>query len=113
MSRSRNFAYHLPLLYLAMLAIPLASAQSSSTAFDKNFDFSEHKRYAWGQNHIVTRQHPDTNEVMNLKIVKEVNQILSAKGFAEVKENPDLYIYYDGEIGRASCRERVKVSVGG
>jgi hypothetical protein len=96
MSRSGNFAYHLRLLCLAMLAIPLASAQSSSTAFDKNFDFSEHKRYAWGQNHLVTRQHPDTNEVMDLKIVKEVNQILIARGFAEVKEKPDFYIYYDG-----------------
>ena len=96
MSRSGTFAYHLPLLYLAMLAIPLASAQSSSTAFDKNFVFSEHKRYAWGQNYLVTRQHPDTNEVMHLKIVKEVNQALVAKGFDEVREKPDFYIFYDG-----------------
>ena len=96
MSHSGTFAYHLRLLYLAMLTIPLASAQNGSTAFDKNFDFSEHKRYAWGQNRLVTRQHPDTNEVMDLKIVKEVNQILVARGFAEVKEKPDFYIYYDG-----------------
>jgi Domain of unknown function (DUF4136) len=96
MSSSGNLAYHLRLLYLAMLAIPLVSAQSSSTAFDKNFDFSEHKRYAWAQNRLVTRQHPDTNEVMDLKIVKEVNQTLIAKGFAEVKEKPDFYVYYDG-----------------
>jgi Domain of unknown function (DUF4136) len=44
----------------------------------------------------MTRQHPDTNEIMDLKIVKAVNQTLLAKGFVEVKENPDFYIYYDG-----------------
>ena len=33
---------------------------------------------------------------MDLKIVKAVNQTLIAKGFAEVKEKPDFYIYYDG-----------------
>lgn len=44
----------------------------------------------------MTRQHPDTNEVMDLKIVKAVNQLLGSKGFVEVKSDPDLYIYYDG-----------------
>ena len=107
MSPSGSCVYRLGLLYLAMLAIPLVSAQNSSTAFDKNFDFSEHKRYAWGQNHLLTRQHPDTNEVMDLKIVKEVNQTLIAKGFTEVKEKPDFYIYYDGG-GDTELREGEK-----
>jgi hypothetical protein len=44
----------------------------------------------------MTRQHPDTNEVMDLKIVKAVNQTLAARGFAEVKEKPDFYVRYDG-----------------
>jgi hypothetical protein len=54
----------------------------------------------------MTRQHPDTNAIMDLKIVKAVNQALIAKGFVEVKENPDFYIYYDGggdmQIGAGS-----------
>src|SRR5882724_2706566 len=97
LSLSRNRVCHVGLLlFLVMLTTQIAFPQKTFTTFDKTFDFSGHKRYAWGQNHLVTRQHPDTNEVMDLKIVKEVNQILIARGFAEVKEKPDFYIYYDG-----------------
>ncbi len=92
----RNRAFHLSLLSLAMLTAPIAFAQKTSTTFDKNFDFSGHKRYAWRENHLMTHQHPDTNEIMDLKIVKAVNQTLIARGFAEVKDKPDFYIYYDG-----------------
>lgn len=93
---SWNRACQLSLLSLAMLAAPIAFAQKTSTTFDQNFDFSGHKRYAWRQNRLMTRQHPDTNEIMDLKIVKTVNQALIAKGFVEVKEKPDFYISYDG-----------------
>jgi Domain of unknown function (DUF4136) len=73
-----------------------ASAQKISTKLDDKYGFSEHKRYAWRENRLVTRQNPDTNEVMDLKIVRAVNRLLSAKGFVEVKDKPDFYIFYDG-----------------
>ena len=94
--RLRNRACPVGLLLLVMLTVPIAFAQKTSTSFDKSFNFSGHKRYAWGQNHLMTRQHPDTNEIMDLKIVKAVNQTLIARGFVEVKDKPDFYIYYDG-----------------
>jgi len=71
-------------------------AQKTTTSFDEKFDFREHKHYTWRENRLMTRQHPDTNEVMDLKIVKAVNAALQAKGFTEVKDKPDFYIYYDG-----------------
>ena len=92
----RNRACHLSLLFLVMLTAQIAFAQKTSTTFDKDFDFSGHKRYAWRQNHLMTHQHPDTNEMMDLKIVKAVNQTLIARGFVEVKDKPDFYINYDG-----------------
>jgi len=92
----RNRGCRLSVLFLVLLTVPIAFAQKISTTFDKNFDFSVHKRYAWRQNRLMTRQHPDTNEDMALKIVKVVNQTLIARGFAEVKDKPDFYIYYDG-----------------
>jgi len=95
-SLSSNRVCRLSLLFLAMLAAPTAFAQKTSTIFDKDFDFSGHKRYSWRQNRLMTRQHPDTNEIMDLKIVKAVNQTLVAKGFVEVKDKPDFYISYDG-----------------
>ena len=35
---------------------------------------------------------PDTNEVLDIKIVKAVNKNLAAKGFVEVADKPDFYI---------------------
>jgi hypothetical protein len=66
-------------LICVVVAAPIAFSQKTETKFDESFNFSEH-----------------TNEVMDLKIVKAVNQILAAKGFVEVKEKPDFFLYYDG-----------------
>jgi hypothetical protein len=84
------------ILGLSVMIAPSFPAQKTSTSFDDKFRFSQHKRYAWRENHLMTRQHPDTNELMDLKIVKAVNQLLSARGFTEVRGKPDFYLYYDG-----------------
>jgi len=79
---------------LSMVAV--SRAQKISTNTDDTFNFAEHKKYMWRGNRLMTRQNPDTNQVLDLKIVKAVNRELAAKGFVEVKENPDFYIFYDG-----------------
>src|SRR5438046_10599534 len=84
----RNRACRLSLMFLTMLAAPIAFAQKTSTIFDKNFDFSGHKRYSWRQNRLMTRQHPNTNKIMDLKIVTAVNQADVATVFGQVKTNP-------------------------
>jgi len=78
-----------------LIALPMV-AQKISTKSEGNYDFSQHKRYKWRENRLMTRQNPDTNQVMDLKIVKAVNQNLAAKGFVEVQDKPDFFIYYDG-----------------
>ena len=80
----------------AVFAGQAAFAQKVSTEVDDKYDFGEHKRYAWRGNRLMTRQNPDTNEVMDRKIVKAVNELLVVKGFVEVNETPDFYISYDG-----------------
>lgn len=90
------YSFNLNRIVLLCFIVPwAASAQKVSTTNDPEFDFIVHKRYAWMENQLVTRQHPDTNEVMNLKIVKSVNRTLAAKGFVEVQEKPDFFVYYD------------------
>jgi len=79
-----------------LLMAAATRAQKISTKADDTFNFSEHKKYMWRGNRLMTRQNPDTNQVLDLKIVKAVNRELAAKGFVEVKENPDFYISYDG-----------------
>ena len=79
----------------AVLSAAPARAQKVSTTTDPSYNFSEHKRYAWRENRLQTRQNPDTNQVMDIKIVNSVNRLLASKGFVEVKENPDFYLHYD------------------
>lgn len=73
-----------------------AWAQKVSTTFDEKYDFAGHKNYKWRENRLMTQQNPDTNAVMDRKIVKNANEALKSKGFVEVPENPDFYLYYDG-----------------
>jgi hypothetical protein len=85
----------LVLLWLTLTCSSVFAQKVSSTS-DPNFDFSKHKRYAWLENRLLTRQHPDTNEVMNLKIVKAVDRILTSRGFEKDNGKPDFYVNYDG-----------------
>src|SRR5215467_8834368 len=87
---------HRVILVCFMLNGLTVCGQKVSTTSDRSFDFSQHKRYAWLENRLMTRQHPDTNETMNLKIIKAVDHSLTAKGFVEDKHNPDFYLNYDG-----------------
>jgi len=75
---------------------PGAWAQKVNTKFDESYDFSEHKNYKWRENRLMTQQNPDTNYMMDRKIVRNVNEFLKSKGYTEVQENPDFYLYYDG-----------------
>jgi hypothetical protein len=96
--RSSLIRLRRPLLLLAgvMTIAFSALAQKTDTKFEEQYNFSQHKRYKWRENRLMTRQNPDTNEVMDLKIVKAVNQLLASKGFVEVQDKPDFYVYYDG-----------------
>jgi hypothetical protein len=90
-------SYRYVLVLAGALSVTLtALAQKTDTKFDGQYNFSQHKRYKWRENRLVTRQNPDTNEVMDLKIVKAVNQMLGSKGFVEVQDKPDFYVYYNG-----------------
>ena len=90
-------------LACVLLAAIAADGQKVTTKTEGNYNFGEHKSYMWKKNYLMTRQNPDTNEVLNLKIVKAVNKELASKGFVEVKEKPDFYVYYDGG-GNANIR---------
>jgi hypothetical protein len=96
------------LLYV-LIGAAAAHAQKVTTTTEGDYDFAEHKSYMWRGNRLMTRQHPDTNQVLDLKIVKAVNRELAAKGFVEVKEKPDFYIFYDGggsaQVGAGGASE--------
>jgi hypothetical protein len=57
-----------------LLVAGTAGAQKVKTTNGGNFDFANHKRYAWGKNHIITRQGPRNDALIDAKIVQDVNQ---------------------------------------
>ena len=76
------------------MALPSA-AQKVATTLDNGFDFESRKRYARGQNHIITRQGRANDALIDQRIVQEVNRNLAAKGFIEDPSSPDFYISYE------------------
>lgn len=92
--RSSNLPYiglATALLFVALNSV----AQKVTTTIDSHFDFKSAKRYAWGQNHIITRQGHANDALIDQKIVEDVNRALAAKGFIEDRENPDFFVSYD------------------
>jgi Domain of unknown function (DUF4136) len=92
-------------LAAALLLIAfISAAQKVTTTADKTFDFKTAKRYAWGQNHIITRQGRASDALIDQKIVEDVNRTLAAKGFVEDPKNPDFYISYDAGGSNLSAK---------
>jgi hypothetical protein len=88
--------------YIGLLAVLLltgasASAQKVTTSFANNFDFANLKRYAWGENHLLTRQGHRNDLLIDQKIIHDVDQLLAAKGFVEDAKNPDFIISYEAD----------------
>ena len=79
----------------ALLFVVPCAAQKVTTTLDNGFDFDSSKRYAWGQNHVITRQGRANDALIGQKIVQEVNRTLAAKGFREDPSSPDFYISFD------------------
>jgi len=85
-----------------LLVAGTAAAQKVKTTYSGNFDFAAHKRYAWDKNHIITRQGPQNDTLIDAKIVQDVNQTLAQKGFVQDPANPDFLISYDAGAGDLS-----------
>ena len=70
-------------------------AQSVKSAYDKKTDFKKYKKYAWGHNYLLTRQHPEDQARINLAIIDSINRDLQASGFVLEQESPDFIIIYE------------------
>jgi hypothetical protein len=70
-------------------------AQSVKSAFDKKTDFKKYKKYGWGHNYLLTRQHPEDQARINLAIIDSINRDLQSSGFVLEQESPDFIIIYE------------------
>jgi hypothetical protein len=59
------------------------AAQKVTSTSTSTFGFTNNKKYAWRQNHIVTRQGKKNNALIDWTIVKVVDRNLASKGFVE------------------------------
>lgn len=99
---NRRAVGSLKLVAALLLVSGTVSAQKVKTTYSGNFDFATHKRYAWGKNHIITRQGPQNDALIDAKIVQDVNRILTQKGFLEDPAHPEFLIMYDAGAGNLS-----------
>ena len=53
----------------------------TKVTWDKNFNFSEHKHYAWKKNELVLAQSPENLVLLDKSIMESVNQKLKSEGF--------------------------------
>jgi len=88
------------LLYVGFAAALLlvtcrSAAQKITTKADNSFNFQTAGRYAWGKNHIITRQGRANDALIDKKIVEQVDHNLATRGFIEDSASPDFYISYD------------------
>jgi Domain of unknown function (DUF4136) len=100
--RSSNLRYiglTVTLLFVALNS----GAQKVTTTIDNHFDFKNAKRYAWGQNHIITRQGHTNDALIDQKIIENVNRALAARGFIEDRHNPDFFVFYEAGGSNASA----------
>jgi hypothetical protein len=77
-----------------ILSLPCC-AQKVTTTTGRNVDFKSAKHYAWGKNHIITRQGRANDAVIDQKIIEEVNRNLQAKGYVQDSAQRDFYVSYD------------------
>ena len=87
------------LIICATLAV-----QKITTNFDKNFDFT---RYAWGQNHIITRQGEQNDALIDPK-VRQMNfrqcchrLIIPSKNYVR-RRRTILLFYLPERVGRSA-----------
>jgi len=72
-----------------------AVAQNVKSTSDKSVDFKKYKKYAWGQNYLLTRQRPDDQARINLAIIDSINRNLQARGLVEDSKNADFIVIYE------------------
>src|SRR5580698_1597897 len=82
-------------LGIAMLGAPPLHAQKVKYSFDKSVDFQHYKRYAWGQNYLLTHQRPDDQKVIGESLKASINRQLAAKGFILDEARPDFIVSYE------------------
>lgn len=91
----RTAVLRIQMVPIMFLVISTCTAQKVTVTLNNPFDFASAKRYAWKENHIITRQGRANDELIDKKIVEEVNRNLTSKGFREDLANPDFYVFYD------------------
>jgi hypothetical protein len=82
-----------------LLVFPiLVFAQKVNTDYDKSYDFSKIKTYAWKEGK------PAGNPLMAQRIVNAIDYHLSMNGYQKVDSNPDMFVSY-----YASTKEEVEI----
>ncbi len=80
-------------LFLLICILSLgAQAQKIKVEYDKSFDFSKLKTFAWGHHDAVSRP------TLALVIAGAIEEELTKRGLRRVESNPDVFIQIYGSV---------------
>jgi Domain of unknown function (DUF4136) len=72
-----------------------ALAQKVKVDYDKTADFAHYRRYAWGDNYLLTSQRPEDQNRIDMALRDSINRQLQLKGFVPDETRPDFRIEYE------------------
>jgi hypothetical protein len=78
------------------------SAQKVNTEWDNKAHFSNYKTYAW-----LESKHPAHSDLLNKRVIENVDKQMAAKGFTKVADNSDVFVVYNAHV-----KEQVSVGAG-
>jgi hypothetical protein len=80
---------------MGLLLVSSAAAQKVNTDYDKSVNFSSYHTYAW------TKGTPVPNQLMDERVISNIDQQLAAKGLQKVSEpdKADLLVGYHAAAG--------------
>jgi len=87
---------------LFLLCAGSAAAQKVNTDWDHTANFSNYKTYAW-----LKSKHPAHSDLLNKRVIENVDKQMSAKGFTKVTDKPDVFVVYNAHV-----QETVSVGAG-
>ena len=89
------------LCIIALHAPGIALAQSVKSTYEKDRDLKKYKKYAWGSNYLLTRQHPQDEARINLELLK-----LHQQGFGV-----ELFRMDQAELSPSSTKQASQISM--
>jgi len=91
----------------AVLGFALAACAPQVTIdFDRDVEFTHYRTYAW------EKGTPVNNDLVDRRIIKAIDNQLTARGYQKTESNPDMYVAYHAALSEEIYYNTTSMGVG-